>query len=58
MNETEKKGKWLAFGLGAFQVFIGLGGVAGGVGLVSEPSGANLGLPLQLQKGQKQKSGE
>jgi len=48
MNETEKKGRWLAFGLGAFLVFIGLGGVAGGVGLVTEPSGANLGLPLEL----------
>ncbi len=48
MNETEKKGRWIAFGLGAHQVFIGLGGVAGGVGLVSEPSSANLGLPLEL----------
>ncbi len=48
MNETEKEGMWLAFGLGALQVFIGLGGVAGGVGLVTKPSGANLGLPLEL----------
>ncbi len=48
MNKKEKKGRRLAFGLGAFQVFIGLGGVAGGVGLVSEPSGANLGFPLEL----------
>jgi len=47
MNETEKKGKWSAFGSGAFQVFIGLGGVYGGMGLVSEPSGANLGLSLE-----------
>lgn len=44
MNEKIKKGKCLAFGLVALQVFIGLGGVAGGFGLVTEPNGANLGF--------------
>lgn len=48
MNEKGKKGKWLAFGLGALQVFIGIGGVAGGFGLVAEPSGANLGFHVDL----------
>lgn len=48
MNEKGKKGRWLAFGLGALQVFIGLGGVAGGFGLATEPSGANLGLNVDL----------
>jgi hypothetical protein len=43
-----KKGKWLAFGLGALQVFIGVGGIAGGLGLVIEPSGSNLGFQVEL----------
>ena len=30
--------------LGILQVFIGLGGVAGGVGMVSDPSGGNVGM--------------
>ena len=47
MNEQGKKGRWLAFGLGALQVFIGLGGVGGGFGLVTEPSGANLGFLVE-----------
>jgi hypothetical protein len=48
MNEKGKKGKWLAFALGALQVFIGIGGVTGGFGLVTEPSGANLGFHVDL----------
>ena len=48
MTEKGKKGRWLAFGLGGLQVFIGLGGVAGGFGLVTEPSGANLGFHVDL----------
>lgn len=47
MNETHKKRRRLAIWLGALQVFIGVGGVAGGVGLVTEPSGANLGMPVE-----------
>ena len=34
--------------LGSLQLFIGLGAVAGGFGLVLEPSGANLGMPLEM----------
>ena len=30
------------------QLFIGLGAVGGGLGLVLEPSGANLGMPLEM----------
>ena len=37
-------------GLGILQVFIGLGAVGGGLGLILEPSGANLGIPLELLK--------
>ena len=43
-----KKSKRLAHGLGVLQVFIGLGAVAGGLALLLEPSGANLGIPLEL----------
>jgi hypothetical protein len=48
MSEKGKKGRWLAFGLGGLQVFIGLGGASGGFGLVTEPSGANLGFNVDL----------
>jgi hypothetical protein len=34
--------------LGVLQVLIGLGAVGGGLGLVMDPSGGNLGIPLEL----------
>ena len=34
--------------LGTLQAFIGVGAVAGGLGLALDPSGGNLGMPLQL----------
>ena len=37
--------------LGLLQAFIGVGAVAGGLGLVLDPSGANLGTPLELLEG-------
>jgi hypothetical protein len=43
-----RKSKGLANVLGVLQAFIGLGAVAGGLGLALEPSGANLGIPLEL----------
>jgi hypothetical protein len=43
-----RRGKGLAIWLGALQAFIGLGALAGGLGLVSDPTGANLGLPADL----------
>ncbi len=48
MSEKGKKGRCLAFGLGGLQVFIGLGGISGGFGLVTDPSGANLGFHVDL----------
>ena len=42
--------KRLAIGLGALQVFIGLGAVAGGLGLALDPSGKSVGIPLELLK--------
>jgi hypothetical protein len=47
MDTTPRKSKGLANGLGVLQVFIGLGAVGGGLGLVLEPRGANLGMSLE-----------
>jgi len=38
-------------GLGSLQAFIGLGALAGGYGLVKDPSGSALGLPLSFLEG-------
>jgi hypothetical protein len=35
-------------GLGVLQALIGIGAVGGGLGLVLEPSGENLGIPIEL----------
>ena len=40
--------KSLFNGLGVLQAFIGVGAVAGGLGLALDPSGASLGVPLEL----------
>jgi len=48
MNDTIKNNKRLANVLGILQLFIGLGAVGGGLGLVLEPSGANLEMPLEM----------
>ncbi len=37
--------------LGVLQLFIGIGAVAGGVGLAADPSGERLGMPLELLEG-------
>ena len=50
MDTTMRKSKGLANGLGVLQVFIGLGAVGGGLGLVLEPSGANFGIPQEALK--------
>jgi len=47
MDTMPRKSKGLASGLGVLQVFIGVGAVGGGLGLVLEPSGAILGIPLE-----------
>jgi hypothetical protein len=49
MNEAPgKENKGLVSALGALQVFVGVGAVAGGLGLALDPRGANIGLPLEL----------
>jgi hypothetical protein len=48
MNNNLKDSKRLANVLGILQLFIGLGAVGGGLGLVLEPSGTNLGMPLEM----------
>ena len=40
--------KGLFHGLGVLQAFIGVGAVAGGLGLALDPSGKSLGIPLEL----------
>jgi hypothetical protein len=47
MQIAMRKKKGLPNGLGLLQVFIGLGALAGGLGLVLEPSGADLGMLLE-----------
>jgi hypothetical protein len=51
MSKAKKKSRRLAFSLGILQVFIGLGAVAGGLGLVLEPDGSNLRLSLEWLRG-------
>ncbi len=46
MRGATPQNKWIIYGLAAWQLFIGLGAVVGGLGLVLDPSGGNLGLPL------------
>jgi hypothetical protein len=48
MNDKKKKIRWLSFGLGFFQLFISLGAIAGGLGLILEPDGSNLGFSVEL----------
>jgi hypothetical protein len=37
--------------LGILQAFIGLGGIAGGVGLIADPSGGNVGMSVEALAG-------
>ena len=50
MEDTSVKRK-VYIGLGSLQAFIGLGALAGGFGLVKDPSGSALGVPLSLLEG-------
>ena len=50
METMPRKNAGLVTGLGILQLFIGLGAVGGGLALVLEPSGSNLGVPLELLK--------
>ena len=42
------KKDWIRLTLGSLQVFVGLGAVAGGIGLVSDPSGLNVGMSTEI----------
>ncbi|MGD8628556.1 MAG: hypothetical protein PVH52_05705 [bacterium] len=42
------KNRRLVMSLGILQAFIGLGAVAGGLGLTLDPSGASVGLPIEM----------
>ena len=48
METTQRKNKGLITGLGVLQMLIGLGAVGGGLALVLEPSGSNIGIPLEV----------
>ena len=50
METTPRKNKDLVTGLGVLQLFIGLGAVGGGLVLILDPSGSNLGITLEELK--------
>ncbi|MFC2156534.1 hypothetical protein ACFLT9_01725 [Acidobacteriota bacterium] len=50
MENISRKNKGFFTGLGVLQLLIGLGAVGGGLALVLEPSGSNLGTPLEMLK--------
>jgi len=50
MELIPRKNRGLVTGLGTLQFLIGFGAVGGGLALVLEPSGSNLGIPLELLK--------
>lgn len=49
MNEKIKN-KFVLYALGVLQIFIGITAVMGGFGLVSDPSGTKMDVPLALLK--------
>ena len=51
VDQIKKRTKRLAVGLGVFQILVGLSAVAGGVGMVGDPSGASLGFPIEQLDG-------
>jgi len=50
METIPRKNKDLVTGLGILQLLIGLGAVGGGLVLILDPSGSNLGIPVELLK--------
>ena len=48
MDPIPREGTRLANGLGALQLFIGVGAIGGGLALILGPDGANLGIPPEL----------
>lgn len=51
MTDTAALDKRLVYGLGIFQIFIGVGAVFGGLGLVFDPTGSNLGMSTEWLQG-------
>ena len=48
MDKNNKNRKWTFRVLGGVLLFVGIGGIAGGVPLVLDPSGASLGMDLAV----------
>jgi len=48
--KTDMKNKLTPFALGVLQIFIGITAVLGGFGLVSDPSGTKMAVPVELLK--------
>jgi hypothetical protein len=42
--------KFIRYGLGVLQIFVGLNAILGGFGLVSDPGGTKMNVPLELLK--------
>jgi hypothetical protein len=51
MQKAEKNPKWKTSALGGVLLFVGIGGLAGGVPMVLDPSGAGLGMKLAVLAG-------
>ncbi len=51
MQKDRKNQKWKARVLGGVLLFVGVGGLAGGVPLLLDPSGASLGMELTVLAG-------
>ena len=49
--EARKRKKSTSFILGGLQVFIGLGAVGGGLGMIIDPSGSGMGFPMEMLQG-------
>ena len=48
MSGKQARDRRLEIGLAALQLFVGVGGVAGGLALVTDPRGTNLGFSLEV----------
>lgn len=47
-TKTASADRRLVYGLAILQFVIGIGAVAGGVGMVLDPSGSSMGLPIEM----------
>lgn len=51
MDRENQRLRRLVIGLGVFQILIGLSAIAGGYGFIGDPSGASMGMTLDLLEG-------